>query len=158
NRTFVSALGNDGNPCTLTQPCRTLQIAFNATAPGGEIEVLDPTGYGTLAITHAISIQGHGWASMNGVPGGAIIQVTAGPGDRLTLHGLITEGFGTAGTGVSFLSGGSLVLEDSVIQNINGTGLFVAPNGSGLVTVSVSHTRLTGSSNGNARVDATAIS
>jgi hypothetical protein len=60
NRTFVSAVGSDANPCTLAQPCRTLQVAFNATANNGEIEVLDPTGYGSLNITHGISIQGHG--------------------------------------------------------------------------------------------------
>ena len=67
NRTFVAALGNDANACSITAPCRTMQAAYNATAPGGEIEVLDPTGYATLTITHSINIQGHGWASMNAV-------------------------------------------------------------------------------------------
>jgi hypothetical protein len=98
NRTFVSGLGNDANPCSVSQPCRTMQAAFNATTPGGEIEALDPTGYGSLTITHSITIEGHGWASMNtSVAEGTVITVNAGSSDNIILRGLILEGFGTAG-------------------------------------------------------------
>jgi len=62
-RTFVSGAGSDANPCTVTAPCRHFQAAYNVTAAGGEINVLDPAGYGPLTISQALSIQGHGWAS-----------------------------------------------------------------------------------------------
>jgi hypothetical protein len=45
-RVFVSGLGLDTNPCTVTQPCRTFQQAYNTVAANGEIDVLDPAGYG----------------------------------------------------------------------------------------------------------------
>src|SRR5262245_52697759 len=35
-RTFVSGLGNDTDPCTAQQPCRTLGAALALTTAGGE--------------------------------------------------------------------------------------------------------------------------
>jgi hypothetical protein len=139
NRTFVSALGNDANPCSVAAPCRTMQAAFNQTAPGGEIEALDPTGYGALTITHAVSIQGHGWASMNAASGQNVITIDAGASDRVTLRGLILEGFGVSADGIKFDSGASLVIEDSVVQDMTGDGLLFSPAAAASVTVS--HTR-----------------
>jgi hypothetical protein len=63
-RVFVSGAGLDTNPCTVTQPCRTFQQAHNTVAANGEIDVLDPAGYGPLTITHGISIQGHGFGGI----------------------------------------------------------------------------------------------
>src|SRR5262245_22076997 len=69
-RVFVAAQGSDSNPCTFAQPCRTFQKAHDTVAARGEIDVLDPAGYGTVTITKAISIQGHGFAGI-GVASGA---------------------------------------------------------------------------------------
>src|SRR2546421_3595653 len=55
-RTFVSGVGDDLNPCSRTAPCKTFAGAISKTAAGGEINCLDPAGYGTLTITKAISI------------------------------------------------------------------------------------------------------
>src|SRR5215471_18886117 len=63
-RVFVAAQGSDGNPCTFALPCRTFQHAHDVVAAKGEIDVLDPAGYGSLTITKAISIQGHGFAGL----------------------------------------------------------------------------------------------
>src|SRR5580692_2275732 len=71
-RTFVSAAGNDSNPCTITLPCRNLQAAYNAAAANGEVDVLDPGNYGSLTITGPISIQGHGWTGMSTTTGATI--------------------------------------------------------------------------------------
>jgi hypothetical protein len=136
NRTQVSALGNDANPCSVAQPCRTLQAAFAATPPGGEIEVLDPTGYGQLTINHSVSIQGHGWASLNGSPGGNAITINAGPNDKIQLHGLIIEGFGTGQNGILFTSGKSLLVENTTIQNFVGNGIAFKPTALSALTVS----------------------
>src|SRR5437764_14504707 len=59
-RTWVSGTGDDFNPCSLTAPCKTFAGALGKTAPGGEISVLDPGGYGTVNINKAITINGDG--------------------------------------------------------------------------------------------------
>jgi len=59
-RSFVSANGNDANPCTRALPCRTFQVAHDKTSTGGEVNTLDPAGYGTLVITKSISILNEG--------------------------------------------------------------------------------------------------
>jgi hypothetical protein len=54
SRAFVAAQGSDSNPCSFTLPCRSFQQAHNTVAAGGEIDVLDPAGYGALTISKAI--------------------------------------------------------------------------------------------------------
>ena len=61
-RTFVSAAGSDSNPCSFAAPCRHFQAAVNATSAGGEVDALDPAGYGPIIITQAITIEGQGWS------------------------------------------------------------------------------------------------
>src|SRR6186997_461141 len=55
-RTWVSGVGDDANPCSRTAPCKTFAGAISKTAPGGEINCLDPGGFGGVTITKAISI------------------------------------------------------------------------------------------------------
>ena len=57
-RTWVSGVGDDANPCSRTAPCKTFAGAISKTAAGGEIDVLDPGGFGTVTITKAITIDG----------------------------------------------------------------------------------------------------
>ena len=56
-RTWVSGVGNDANPCSRTAPCKTFAGAISKTAAGGEINVLDPGGFGAVTITKAITIE-----------------------------------------------------------------------------------------------------
>src|ERR1700750_2618493 len=53
-RTWVSGVGDDANPCSRTAPCKTFAGAISKTAEGGEIDVLDPGGFGTVTITQAM--------------------------------------------------------------------------------------------------------
>jgi len=65
-RTWVSGVGDDVNPCSRTAPCKTFAGAISKTAAGGEINALDPGGFGTLTITKKITVDGgtgQGWAS-----------------------------------------------------------------------------------------------
>src|SRR3979411_2641254 len=55
-RTWVSGVGDDANPCRRTAPCKTCAGAISKTAAGGEINVLDPGGFGAVTITKAITI------------------------------------------------------------------------------------------------------
>ena len=45
-RTWVSGVGDDVNPCSRTAPCKTFAGAISKTAAGGEINCLDPGGFG----------------------------------------------------------------------------------------------------------------
>ena len=45
-RTWVSGVGDDANPCSRTAPCKTFAGAISKTAPAGEINCLDPGGFG----------------------------------------------------------------------------------------------------------------
>src|SRR3977135_1197347 len=55
-RTWVSGVGDDVNPCSRTAPCKTFAGAISKTATGGEINCIDPGGFGAVTITKAITI------------------------------------------------------------------------------------------------------
>jgi hypothetical protein len=55
-RTWISGVGSDANPCSRTAPCKTLAGAIAQTADGGEIDALDPGGYGPVTITQSVTI------------------------------------------------------------------------------------------------------
>jgi hypothetical protein len=110
NRSFVSGLGFDINPCTLAAPCRSFQAAHDATFAGGEIAVLDTVGYGTLTITKSISIVNPGGVEAGIVVswGGTAITITA-PNAFVALRGLTLEGANVA------VDGGFMAAPRSVI-------------------------------------------
>src|SRR6478672_9853472 len=55
-RTWVSGVGDDANPCSRTAPCKTFAGAIARTAANGEINCIDPGGFGTVTITKSITI------------------------------------------------------------------------------------------------------
>src|SRR5687767_8122453 len=58
SRTWVSGVGDDVNPCSRTAPCKTFAGAISKTARDGEIDALDPAGFGAVTITKSITIDG----------------------------------------------------------------------------------------------------
>src|SRR6476661_2182353 len=56
SRTWVSGVGDDANPCSRTAPCKTFAGAISKTAAGGEINCIDPGGFGAVTITKSITI------------------------------------------------------------------------------------------------------
>lgn len=101
-RTWVSGVGDDANPCSRTAPCKTFAGAISKTAPQGEIDVLDPGGFGALTITKPITIDG-GEGQIAGVlVNGGInaIVVQAGINDVVTLRNLDIDGLGTGLNGI----------------------------------------------------------
>jgi hypothetical protein len=122
-RVFVSGSGSDSNPCTFAQPCRSFQQAFNTAPTNGEIDVLDPAGYGALNITHGISIQAHGFGGISATSGEAVV-ISAGASDAVSLNGLLIDGAGTGNTGILFESGGSLQILNCVVRHF-GFGIWV---------------------------------
>src|SRR5215472_8822860 len=117
-RVFVSAAGSDGNPCSFASPCRSFQHAHDVVAANGEIDVLDPAGYGTLTITKAISIQGHGFSGISVSSGGTGITMNASSTAVVNLNGLLIDGGGVGAYGIVFSSGKSLTVENCIVRNL----------------------------------------
>jgi hypothetical protein len=137
NRTFVSRTGTDSGACTRAAPCRTFAFALTQTAAGGEIDVLDPAGYGAVTINHAISIvnDGVGVAAI-GVSSGNAITINAGATDSVHLRGLTLTGLGSGSNGIQFNSGGNLAIENCVIRNFVTAGINISSTTSSSFTVS----------------------
>ena len=119
-RTWVSGVGDDANPCSRTAPCLTFGGAITKTAAGGEIDALDPGGFGSLNITKSITIDGGGGqvASVMAPPGGTAIEVSAGATDIVTIwnvqfQGNLGNGSGATGNyGINFNSGAMLSIDN----------------------------------------------
>src|SRR6266542_3224029 len=88
-RTWVSGVGDDANPCSRTAPCKTFAGAISKTAAGGEIDVLDPGGFGAVTITKAITIDGGGGVMASVLVSGTNgIIIQAGVNDTVVLRNL----------------------------------------------------------------------
>lgn len=136
-RTWVSGVGDDVNPCSRTAPCKTFAGAISKTAAGGEINCLDPGGFGAVTITKSITLDCTGTMGsiLNSATNGIIVNdsLTASPGTvEVLVRGLSIDGAGTTPgiNGVRFISGRSLVMQDVFIQNENGqNGISIEPTG-----------------------------
>jgi hypothetical protein len=139
-RTFVSAAGSDSNPCTFAAPCRHFQNAVNVTSPGGEVDALDPAGYGPITITQSITIEGQGWSYIAPPANGNGITINAGSGN-VSIHGVSVDGAGIVGStnGIVFNSGESLTVEDCFVRNMEGSGLAFKSTATTTQTLAVSN-------------------
>lgn len=117
-RTWVSGVGDDVNPCSRTAPCKTFAGAISKTAAGGEINCLDPAGFGAVTITKSITIDCH--ATLGGILASLVsgVIINAGATDRIVLRGLDINGIGNGLDGIKLIAGGSLHVEDSVIYGM----------------------------------------
>ncbi len=122
-RTWVSGVGDDANPCSRTAPCKTFAGAISKTATNGEINCLDPGGFGGVTITKGLSIvcnytEGGVLSAGAGVNG---IIVNAPATSHVYLRGLDLHGAGNAQNGLRVIAGASVTMEDSVIRAYNAT-------------------------------------
>lgn len=176
-RTWVSGVGDDVNPCSRTAPCKTFAGAISKTAVNGEINCLDPAGYGTVTITKSITIDcrnTHASLLNSGVNAVLIPfdNFTAGGEIRKTvrLRGVTLNGgdTGTAGVRITGTSsaGSEVFIEDVVIDgNYGGIGRGISDErlGGGELTVrnttvrNVANTAIVinpGAGTGSTRIDA----
>lgn len=140
-RTWVSGVGDDANPCSRTAPCKTFAGAISKTAAGGEIDVLDPGGFGTLTITKSITIRAQGAIGSVLASGNVGILINAGANDRIELDGLDINGVSNsvaAGTsGVRVVSARDVVITNTTIRNFANFGVEV--NATPQVRVTLDH-------------------
>ena len=120
-RTWVSGVGDDANPCSRTAPCKTFAGAISKTAADGEIDALDPGGFGGVTITKSITIDG----STTGEAGllnsgftGIIVNITSETAPHnlhtVVLRGISIQGAGSGTQGINIVGG-----------NVAGTRVFV---------------------------------
>ncbi len=132
-RTWVSGVGDDANPCSRTAPCKTFSGAISKTATGGEINALDPAGFGTLTITKALTVdgttgQGFGGVLSSGLSAMTINITTNLSSDKVILRNLSLNGNNAVGgfSGIRFLDGAELVVENVDIFNFTGNGILIS--------------------------------
>ncbi len=124
-RTWVSGVGDDANPCSRTAPCKTFAGAISKTADCGEIDALDPGGFGAVTITKSITIDGTGTLA------GILASLTTGvivnaPTDKvITIRGLSINGACNGIRGMNIISAKSVNVEDCVIFRFANEGILV---------------------------------
>jgi hypothetical protein len=177
-RTWVSGTGDDANPCSRTAPCKTFAGAISKTAVAGEINVIDPGGYGAVTITKSISIYndtGEAGVLVTGTNG----IIVNGAGVIVHLRGLVINGVGgsTGFSGIDFINGAQLEVENCVIQQMgigitfasngtnstmhvhntvlanNGTGFSIRPTNGFTASGSIENVQIVGNSGGALKVD-----
>jgi hypothetical protein len=151
-RTWVSGVGDDANPCSRTAPCKTFAGAISKTAASGEINVLDPGGFGGVTINKALTIRSDHVEAGVLVAGTNAIVVVAGATDMVTLQGLDIEGLSPPNAslnGVLVNSGLNVHIINCRIHGFNGNGVQVqsSTNNSRVVIENSQITRNTGGVN-----------
>ena len=125
SRTWVSGVGDDANPCSRTAPCKTWAGAISKTAACGEIDALDPGGFGAVTITKSITLDGTGtFASiLASLTTGIIINAAAT--DVVTISGISINGFCNGIRGMNILQAKTVNVEDCVIFRFANEGILV---------------------------------
>jgi hypothetical protein len=131
SRTWVSGVGDDINPCSRTAPCKTFSGAISKTATGGEINCLDPAGYGALTITKSITVDCHDVQGAVVVSGGNAITINLDSAANmivrlrgLNLNGTLLGAKGISITGTTSNAANNAVsIEDSVIDGFTTGGI-----------------------------------
>jgi hypothetical protein len=136
-RTWVSGVGDDANPCSRTAPCKTWPGAISKTAAGGEIDALDPGGFGAVTIVKAITLDGGGGIVASTLVAGTNgIVVAAGATDVVTIRNIQIEGAGTGLSGIQFNSGGALHVQNVAIRDFTVAGINFQPSSAAKLFVS----------------------
>lgn len=124
-RTWVSGVGDDVNPCSRTAPCKTWAGAISKTAACGEIDALDPGGFGAVTITKSITLDGTG--TMASILASLVtgITINAAATDVITIRGISINGACNGIRGINVLQAKTVNVEDCVIFRFNGPGIQV---------------------------------
>src|SRR5256884_2225777 len=137
-RTWVSGVGDDANPCSRTAPCKTFAGAISKTADGGEIDCIDPGGFGAVTITKSITIDGGGTFGSILASGSNGVNVndsnSGAPNTKVVqLRNLSINGATTGLIGVNITSAATVFIENCVIFGFRaGSGRAISDTRTGL--------------------------
>lgn len=139
SRTWVSGVGDDANPCSRTAPCKTFAGAISKTAINGEINCLDPAGYGAVTITKSITIDCTGTfgSILASMTTGIVINLTADSDVSKTvrIRGLHINGVGNGANGIRIMFAWRVYVENTVIDGFAQHGISVSSAGDSRVVV-----------------------
>jgi hypothetical protein len=132
-RAFVSINGDDNNPCSAVQPCRSFNRALTVVQAGGEIVVQNSGGYSTgFTINQSVTIDAAGFnASVISISGTDLCTINTGASDRVVLRGISFHGASVGTNAINAIQVGSLYVEHCSIAEFFGDGV-VMPNGGNL--------------------------
>lgn len=134
-RTWISGVGDDANPCSRTAPCKTFAGAISKTATGGEINVLDPGGFGGVTITKSITLRADGDNGGVLVSGTNAIVINAATNSRVVIDGLDIEGLDSGLSGVNIIQARDVVVRNTAIRNFATAGILVNSSTNAAVVV-----------------------
>lgn len=134
-RTYVSGVGDDANPCSRTAPCKTFAGTITKTAPGGEINCLDPGGFGTVTINRPITIDCTGTYGSILVTTGNAITINFNTGGFVRIRGLSITGQGQGVNGIVITQASRVNIEDSIIDGFTGSGIIMQNAAAGQLCV-----------------------
>lgn len=130
-RTWVSSSGDDAQNCSRTTPCKTFVGAAAKTSAGGQIDCLDPGGFGAITIAKALTIDCSQGARFGSIifQGGNAIVVSAGASDVVILRGLEIDGVrqssAAGANGIVYRSGLELHVEDCFFHGFSNSAISV---------------------------------
>lgn len=129
--TWISANGDDANPCSSKAPCKTFAVTLSKTPAGGEISVMEPGDFGAISLTKPVTFNGEG-TTLHIAAGSNGLAVNAGVNDVVTIKNLTLTGIGGV-NGIQFVAGNQLTIESVTISGFTGNGLDVelGKNGQG---------------------------
>jgi hypothetical protein len=148
-RTFVSVLGSDANPCSIALPCRSFTQAVAVVQSGGEVVAIDSGGF-AVTIDKPVQVVGppgvhagiyasSGFAAVQVGIAGVVLRGLyisgpvsvpsgiqySGSGGMLRVENVVVNGFGI---GIdAWFSNGQLSVRDSIVRNSGGVGIRLAP-------------------------------
>jgi hypothetical protein len=116
-RTWISGVGDDANPCSRTAPCKTFQGTISKTAANGEINAIDPGGFGGVTITKTITIDVTNVLAGILVSGsnGIIINDSGSNSIVVTIRGMDINGLGSGISGIRIVSAKAVIVENTTI-------------------------------------------
>jgi hypothetical protein len=152
-RTWISGVGDDANPCSRTAPCKTFAGAISKTTAGGEIDVLDPGGFGALTITKAITLDGGGGQVASILVSGTNgINISAAATDVVILRNLRFNGLvqtsGPGLVGVQINTAARVIIEKCDIFGFSTSGVNATPGGGNTTQVKIQETTINNSGAG----------
>jgi hypothetical protein len=154
SETFVSAAGS-GTSCSRTAPCANFSAAYNATAAGGAITVLDSGNFDFFTITKSLTVRAPGPA--------AGVTVADGFGYALGIYAsasdtVVLDGLSYIGPGINIQGSGTVIIRNCRIgfdSNPAGSalsGIRIAPTGPLQVIISDTVVESNGNANGGAGI------
>ena len=154
-RTWVSGVGDDVNPCSRTAPCKTFAGAISKTAINGEINALDPGGFGSVTIVKSMNIDCHEVLAgiTTGGGNGIVISIATGtandPLRTARIRNVNIHGGGQSGTvgtrlgvnGIRIDNAAQVSIEDCLITDLSQNGIRDQRANGGRLTITNTITR-----------------